>query len=170
MAINDKGSAARLILPAGLAPDAVRVEIDRADVPTPWHIQLSYSGVGVKKDGRYVVAFRARADRQRTISYTVGEAHPPWQSLGLFRDLEIGPTWRDHVEDFKSTATDDNVRLGFNFGASTGAVEIEGVEIKRTEHGATAVRDLPVEYSVSYRFNSHGCRGPDYAVPAPPST
>ena len=29
--------------------------------------------------------------------------------------------------------------------------------------------DLPVEYSIPYRFNDHGCRGPDYVVPAPPN-
>lgn len=132
------GSLARLIPPQGPAGDQIRVEIDRAEVPTPWHIQVSYSGLRVRGGVRYIVAFRARADRRRRISYGVSQAHAPWNHLGWYHDLEVGSAWRDYVEAFTATETDDQARVIFDLGAGVDAVEIAAVELRDIRTGASA--------------------------------
>src|SRR5262249_60971497 len=62
LGISHEGSTARLVLPDNAGPDAVRVEVSRTEVPTDWHIQLSYHGVALHEGDNYVLNFRARAD------------------------------------------------------------------------------------------------------------
>lgn len=167
LTVRHKGSAARLVLPASAKPDTVRVEVSRAEAAAPQSVQLSYHGVGLQESNGYVIAFRIRADGPRKISYAVTELKRPRDPLGPQHELEVDTRWRDHVMPFTPKSASGDARVIFNLGASTGAVEIEDVIVRRTETGVSAIRDLPAGYSVSYRFNAHGCRGPDYAVPTP---
>lgn len=164
---NHQGSAARLVFPESPDFDGVRVEIERAEVPTPWHIQLGSDGLGVRRGDRYTLRFKVRADRPRPFSYGVSQAHPPWQNLGWYQDTTIGSEWADRVEIFRATSSDDQARLTFDIGADTSAVEIKELKVKRYGTGEDAFRAPVEEFSVSYRFNDHGCRGPDYVIPKP---
>ena len=165
---NPQTSTARLVLPGDSPEGSVRVEIDRAGDPTGWHIQLSQVGVQLKGGRNYVLAFQARADQPRTVSYQVGQAHPPWKGLGLHRDLKVGTEWSQHRESFIADQSEDEAHLVFNLGGSKVPFEVRAAEL-RSENGPSALRALPVEHSVTYRFNGKGCRGPDYVMPPPPN-
>ena len=164
---NHPGSAARLLLPESEFHDVVRVEIDRAEVPTTWHVQLTYDGLALKRGVRYQLSFKARADNVRPFSYGVSQAHPPWDNLGWYEQIDIGTEWEEYSRIFRATATDDEARMTFDLGDAIPAVEIKTVVIHQLDSGQSVVRTPPPEYAVSYRFNDHGCRGPDYPVEKP---
>jgi hypothetical protein len=124
-------------------PDAVRVRIERAEVPTPWHVQLNEAGVSVHAGASYVLSFRARADASRRASYGVSMAHPPWDGLGFYRDVEIGPEWRNFSDTFVPTTTDSNARIHFDLGASVASVELERVVLRRLPTGEVVA---PVDF------------------------
>jgi len=171
LGVHHGGSSARLAFPDGDGDgaDMVRVEIDRAEVPTPWHIQLAFTRVGVRAEGsNYVVAFQARAEHPRVMSVSVGQSRPPWQPLGLYTDVDLGSEWRDYVLEFQPKSSDEEARLNFNLGAASGTVEIRAVQVKMIRSGTSVVREVRPEFYVSYRFNDQGCRGADLPIPAPP--
>jgi lysophospholipase L1-like esterase len=114
------------------------------------------------------VRFSVRADRPRAISFGVSQAHPPWDGLGFYRSLSIGTDWQTFSEAFTASGTDDRARVHFDLGAVAVPVEIKDVAVQRIETGESALRSLPAQFYVEYRFNSRGCRGPEYPVPAPP--
>ena len=165
---NHPGSAARLLFPESPDFDGVRVEIDRAQVPTPWHVQLNGEGLSVNKGDRYTLSFKVRADQRRPFSYGVSQAHPPWDNLGWYENIEIDTEWTDIVETFRAKASDDQARLTFDLGAHSSAVEIRGLRVQSFDSKASVLREPTPEFSVSYRFNDRGCRGPNHAVPKPP--
>lgn len=164
---NHPGSAARLLLPESEFNDGVRVEIDRAEVPTTWHVQLTYDGLALKRGVRYQLSFKVRADSARPFSYGVSQAHPPWDNLGWYEKIDIGTEWEEHSRIFRATATDDQARMTFDLGDALPAVEIKTVVINQLDSGQSVVRRPPPEYAVSYQFNDHGCRGPDYPAERP---
>lgn len=166
---NHAGSAARLLFPDSPGFDGVRVEIDRAEVPTPWHIQLSGKGLSVEKGERYTLSFKVRADQPRPFSYGVSQAHPPWDNLGWYRNIDIGTDWIDIVGTFRAKASDDLARLTFDLGAHPSSVEIRNLRVQSFDSKLSVMREPTPEFSVSYRFNDRGCRGPNHAVPKPPN-
>jgi hypothetical protein len=120
-----EGCAARLVRPAG-EPAVARLEISQADA-TNWHLQFKQGPLPIKAGQYYTVAFRARADEPRTISYGVGQAHDPWNSLGLGASARLTPQWAAFRAGFTATGDDDNGRLSFSFGGAATAVEIADV-------------------------------------------
>ena len=163
---NDAGSRARLTQTVAAEP-AQRVEIDEARVPTVWNVQLARLGLRVRKGERYEVRFSVRADRPRAISFGVSQAHPPWEGLGFYRSMSVGTEWQTFSEVFTASGTDDRARLHFDLGAVAVPVEVKDVAVRRAETGESALHSLPAQFYVEYRFNSRGCRGPEYPVPAP---
>lgn len=164
LGVSDRGSAARLIFSDALGADSARVEVERAQAPTPWHIQLSYKSLKLEKDKTYLLAFNARADPPRTTSYIEAQSSPEWKSLGQFREINVGTDWREFLDAFQSSGTSDQAQLTFNLGQRTGAFEVRGVEVRDITTDASALREPRAEYEVKYRFNDQGCRGPSYAA------
>jgi len=162
--LHHEGSQARLVT-AG--KDVLRVEIDQARVPTDWHVQLTRSGLAVRRGEQYQVSVRVRADRAREISVGVSQGHPPWGDLGWYRTTPVGTTWDTFTDVFTATATDDRARVAFNVGASATPVELADVQILRVADKESAFPARPPMYYVEYRFNSRGCRGPEPETPAP---
>jgi hypothetical protein len=164
--LHHPGSQARLRFPSQPS-SGVRVDIDQADVPTPWHVQVTLGRLVLRRGERYLGTFRARADRPRAISYGVSQAHPPWEGLGWYRRKQIGASWQEYREEFEARQSDDQARITFDLGESPVAVEVSEVEIRHVESGEHALKEVPAQSYVEYRFNSQGCRGPEYPIPAP---
>lgn len=104
------------------AGSAVRIEIDQSD-NTRWHIQYNCGGVPLAAGRYYTVMFRARADKVRDIEFSVGQAHAPWQGLGLSQIAQLGPEWQSFRAGFAAT-DDDHARLSFLLSDSEAAVEL----------------------------------------------
>ena len=122
------GCAAKPVHPAD-APKALRIEIAKAD-STNWHLQFHQSPLAIQEGRYYTVTFRARADEPRAIAYGVGQAHDPWQNLGLSGGANLTKEWQTFRSGFQATGSDANGRLSFMVGASTVAVELADVAFR----------------------------------------
>ena len=107
-------------------PDTVRVEILQSD-PTPWCIRLVRSAVGLASEDRCTLRLSARSDRRRRIVIGVWQSHEPWDSLGLFREMELAPDWQTFEEEFAATGDDPDARVGFWLGGDDASVEFADV-------------------------------------------
>jgi hypothetical protein len=164
-----QGSSATLDLPeTPSSRDRLAVRDITAASDLDWHIQLHADKLSVRKKAPYLLQFRARARNPRRISFTVSEAHPPWQRLGLFRQVTLMPFWQSFEERFTPTASDENARIQFNLDGSASEVEIEEVRLLRQD---TLESVVPAQgFRVRYRFDRLGCRGADRAIPAGPDS
>ena len=186
-----EGSEAKLVFPPE-HPKRMRIGITQADTNIPWHIQLNHPSLGVQATHRYAVRFRARADQPRPMTVAVGQAHDPWESLGLYQEVALTSEWQSYEVEFVATGDDDNARVYFDMGGSAVPVEmtvatlhskseamsgdqsssrnsLSGVSsMHRDSQESTLVEpDLPDQYYVEYQFNALGCRGRDYLIPRP---
>ena len=166
LSLNDPQAGARLLLPEGTPQDAVRVEIDRAGAQ-PWHVQLSFNGVSAPEGEGLLLALRLRAERPRPVALSLAQAHAPWNSLGLYRTVEIGPQWQDVVIPFEVRGRSDKARIVLDLAQDSAAVEVASVVLRERRSSRSVIDELPREFAVHYRFNDRGCRGPSVPVPAP---
>ncbi|QNN70571.1 GDSL-type esterase/lipase family protein [Thermomonas carbonis] len=158
--LNHPGSGARLVLP-GVPKDGIRMEIERIEVPTPWHVQATFGSFAVNKDDRYKIRFEVRGAGPRPFSYGVSQGHPPWENLGWYQKTDIGPEWREVAGVFRATSDEERARFTFDLGDDLRAVDIRGVAVEHFDTSESVIEPPTLEYAVSYRFNAQGCRGPD---------
>jgi len=109
--------------------DALRMDIGKAD-DTEWHLQLNQSGLSIKAGQYYTVIFQAAGGEPRQFNCGVGQAHSPWDNLGLSRRVELTQNWQTFRFGFVAKAGDDNARLSFAFSGSTIPVYLENVEFR----------------------------------------
>jgi lysophospholipase L1-like esterase len=161
------GNIANLLLPPN-NPDIIRVAIGKTETKTGYDIQLNQPHLKVKSNHRYTIAFRARADRPRSVFLGFARAHEPWNGLGLYGKIELATEWKSFQEEFVATADDDNARIHFDVGDSDISVELSSISLRGIPDGESIEPDLsPQRYFISYRFNAMGCRGRDYPIPRP---
>ena len=107
----------------------LRIEIGKAD-QTDWHLQLNQRGLSVKAGQYYTVIFQAASDKPRQITCNVGQAHSPWNNLGLSKNIELTNQWQSFRFGFVAQADDDNARVNFAVGGSKTAVYLANVEFR----------------------------------------
>lgn len=147
----------------------VSVLIDRAEDPTTWHIQLSHLGLDLAGHTEYRLRFRVRATREREYSFAVTMAHPPWETLGLYETATADTEWTWVERTLTTPQADDNARVNFDLGGDTANVDIADLSLVPTSGGPAVGSRLGSEYYVSYEWNSHGCRAPEYLIPPAPN-
>jgi hypothetical protein len=111
------------------ARNALRIEIVKAD-GTGWHIQLNQGGLAVEQGKYYTVTFEAAADKPRDISCSVGQAHSPWDNLGLSRQVQLTEKWQRFTFGFVAKEGDDNTRVSFTLGDSDVPLYLANVEFR----------------------------------------
>jgi lysophospholipase L1-like esterase len=107
-----------------------RIAIDKAGTTNPWDIQLNQVRVAVKLGWSYILAFRAKADRSRSINAAVSKDHEPWDSLGLYRTIGLTQNWQEFELEFTATQDDPNARIHFDMGGNAAAVELSDVGLR----------------------------------------
>jgi glycosyltransferase involved in cell wall biosynthesis len=130
------GNEAALRQAAG-DPGTVRVEISRASSSARWDIQLNYGGLQVQAGDRYVLEFRGRSDRARTIGVGIAQAHEPWNNLGFYSEVCLTPEWQVFQLEAAITVSDGNARLHFDLGGRKIAAEIS---MQLSGHGSLKIR------------------------------
>jgi glycosyltransferase involved in cell wall biosynthesis len=157
------GNKAELVFPPD-DPEVVRVNISRAATPTAFDIQLNHSYLSlnaasktgfdihlnhqqlkVKANENYTIAFRARADRARSISVGLAEAHEPWQGLGFYQTVNLMREWQSYEFAFVATADEGNARIHFDVGDSEIPVEFAAVRLVSLVNGDPSGRDLATD-------------------------
>jgi len=107
----------------------VRLAIDKAD-DTSWHLQVKQVPLTVK-GGRYcTLTFRARADKPRTVSYSLSQDHEPWGNLGLAGRADLTTEWKRVTIGFTVKADSKQARLSFALGGSTVSVELADIRLR----------------------------------------
>ena len=87
-------------------------------------MQFNQANLAVKRGGVYTVSFRAAADRRRTVSLSLMQAHDPWGNPGLGTGLALTKEPQSFTFTFIATADDENARLNF------GDMNQEGAEFR----------------------------------------
>lgn len=109
---------------------ALRIEVKNPG-KEDWHVQVNQTGLKLVAGQAYTFQFRVRSDQARTIRVSVGQAHAPWESIGVWASLDAGPEWRDCHYVFTATRSDENVRAGFGqFGEAGSVVELAGLSLR----------------------------------------
>jgi hypothetical protein len=149
-------------------PGWMRVTLATGAEAKSWQVKLVQAPFEIRRGKNYAIRFRARADARRRIGCTVSRNFEPWTAIAPYLELEIQPEWQSFECPFVAFASESNARILFDLAFSDVPVELMNVELRETSTG----RDLAPgrQYFVSYRFNSLGFRGPDYAIPAPEGT
>jgi hypothetical protein len=168
--VHDPGSEA--ILDASPdRPGILRVQIVRAEVPTPSNVQLNGPAIAVKAGATYELSFRARAEGPRRIVYGLATAGTPPKAIGPSSDAAVGVDWRDFSEAFVAVANAADARVHFDLGENPESVEFQHVVLRlmpsRTQVRPSATPPARTEYSLTFEFNAYGCRGDDYPIPRP---
>ncbi len=95
-----------------------------------WHLQFKQEDLAVEKGSFYTVSFKAKAEKKKTVSLGVSQAHEPWGNLGLSRSVTLDSEWKTYVFGFTAGATDENARLSFSVGEDTTAVSFSEVSFR----------------------------------------
>jgi hypothetical protein len=97
---------------------------------TEWHLHVKQSHLHLTAGRYYTLSFDAVAEQPRSISCNVTQDHDPWSGLGLYQQVTLGTTWQTFTYGFTATATDDNGRVTFSFGANTTPIYITNVQLR----------------------------------------
>ncbi len=117
-------------------PDALRGQkAARIDVSKlggqSWHVQFNRSDLEITGGQPYTLTFWARADCEREITARVGQAHAPWENLGLSSPVSLTTEWQQFHFTFSASDGDDNARVGFSdLGKQIGAYWFAGVSLR----------------------------------------
>ncbi len=98
--------------------DTLRIDIGKAD-DTEWHLQLNQGNLSVKAGQYYTVIFDAATDKSRKINCSLGQAHSPWNNLGLSQQVELTGKWQTFRCGFIARVDDNNARISFSFGGGS---------------------------------------------------
>ncbi len=167
---TEPGNEASLIFPQD-AQATARIEIRKTANKKPVNIQLNVPNFKVRKERRYQVEFRARADDPRGIIVGFAKSHDPWDGLGLYKKIQLTQEWQTFKAPFLVTADDNNARILFDVGDGNASVEFSNVRLidVRKKKIVDPRKETP-KFFVSYKFNLNGCRGRDYTIPKPEGT
>src|SRR5262249_22337349 len=79
-----------------------------------WHVQFNQAGLKVEAERPYTLTFWAKADRPLPLSVGLGQAHAPWGTLGLSREVKLTTDWQQFRFVFLPGQADDNARVNFS--------------------------------------------------------
>ncbi|MEO8370911.1 MAG: glycosyltransferase [Candidatus Solibacter sp.] len=114
-------------------PGAIRVTIESNESHSSYDIQLNQPRLRVMANHPYRVTFEARADKPRLAYLGVAMAHEPWNGLGLYRSISLGPDWQTFDEEFTATADDENARIHFDLAGDAAAVDLSSVTLRAAD-------------------------------------
>jgi len=118
---------AKATLAVSPADGMMKVDIDQLGDGKGWQVYLFGPNAAVTAKGRYRVSFRARAAEPRGMVVKVSQGQPPWESVGLFKEVRLTEAWQNFRIDFEASLDEENARLGFNLGSHNATVEIADV-------------------------------------------
>lgn len=83
---------------------------------TDWHLQFNQRMLAVKAGQVYTIQIEAAAREACIVNVSVGQAHEPWDNLGLWKPVALTERWQTLTLTFTASDTDDNARLSISFG------------------------------------------------------
>lgn len=110
--------------------EGVTITVSRAGDQS-WHVQFGQPQLKVSTGATYTVKLTGvKADKPRTISLALSQAHEPWAQLASV-ELPLTTTATDHTLVLVPNASDDNARLIFSpLGSAAATYTIGSVSLK----------------------------------------
>jgi len=107
---------------------------------TGWHIQLARSGFPLSYKRRYLVKFRAKADKAISFTGYMGRASSPYNAYSNYNSFTVGTTESEYTFLFTMNEPfDANARISFDLGNSTGVLQITTLKVEEI------VDEIPLE-------------------------
>lgn len=97
---------------------------------TGWHLQLNQRELTLKKGTVYTIEFDAAAPKARPLNLGVGQAHEPWENLGLSQTFTLEPEWKTYRTSFTAGDDDTNARISFYFGDDANPFYLANVTLR----------------------------------------
>lgn len=129
---------AKAQLSVGPEPNSIRVQIDGNGGSKHWNTQMSRSGLKLAAGEQMQVGFRARADKARALGVSISQNHAPWENLGLYRVVDVGPVWKNFTFSAAATKAEPDARLVFDLGGFPDSLNIADVRVIPAPTGAPA--------------------------------
>jgi glycosyltransferase involved in cell wall biosynthesis/peptidoglycan/xylan/chitin deacetylase (PgdA/CDA1 family) len=136
-----EGGSARLELRDD-APDRVRIAIAQCGSSVPYDIQLNLPRLRARSGERYVLGFTVRADEERVIGVGFADGRSPWQNLGFYETVQVGPDWRHFAREFTVTRDQDDARIHFDVGGQAVSVEVSAISLVSLRDGAYVLPEV----------------------------
>ena len=114
---------------ASAGTHSLKVNVSAVD-DQAWHVQLVQGGFSVVAGQAYRLSFDAKASAGGGFNAAVGQAHDPWQILGLWTTVEPAAGWQPFEFVFFATANEMDARIGFDLGQSVRTIWIDNVSLK----------------------------------------
>lgn len=96
-----------------------------------WDVILASPNYHVSPGATLELSFRARSQRAaRPILVAVTQAKAPYANVGLLREIELTPQWRDVTEVFKTSDHSGPFHVAFALGQGADDVEILDVRLR----------------------------------------
>ena len=107
---------------------------------TGWHVQLARSGFPLSYKRRYLVKFKAKADKAITFTGYMGRASNPYNAYSSYNSFTVGTTESEYTFLFTMNEPyDANARISFDMGNSTGTIQITALRVDEV------VDEIPLE-------------------------
>ncbi|MFC1652518.1 hypothetical protein ACFL3F_02250 [Planctomycetota bacterium] len=119
-----------------------------------WHLQLNQDSLTLKAGRYYTVMIEAAGVAARSIHCSAGQAHDPWQNMGLSRSLALTPAWQTFQLGFVAKADEDNARVNISFGDVDGSFKLRRITLHPGGQVGLTAQEDPVTGTVAL-FTDH---------------
>ncbi|MBN2452047.1 MAG: cellulase family glycosylhydrolase [Lentisphaeria bacterium] len=95
-----------------------------------WHLQMQCKGLRLAP-GRYTLSMRARSETRNRISHSLMLDRPPWGTVALAGQVDLGPEWQQVMCTGETTAAEEApLRLNLSLFNLTGIVEFRDFALR----------------------------------------
>lgn len=120
-----------------LAPqdeDGVKFEIatpsDESSAASPWDVTISTPAPALKEGDWYRLAFGGSAIPPREATFTICQAHSPWEQVGFFKTLSLKDYAQRFAFDFLATKSELDAIFRIAAGDVSSEIEINHLDIE----------------------------------------
>lgn len=106
-----------------------RIDIEQTN-GEDWQIALSFENIEVAAGKEYTLSFRAKADRERDLSFWAQENKEPWEDYLDFGRVELTTEWRQFEVTAQSSGTDNQAIFQFALGEKPGSLWLDDVVLQ----------------------------------------
>ncbi len=111
----------------------VSVRISKNTSKEPWELNIHRAGYQFEAGREYLIRFRARAARSRTIEFIALRDRAPWTNVLPPEEIPITTEWQEFELPLESVEGEPRGMVQFNLGASDVDVQIEAFQVAASE-------------------------------------
>lgn len=110
--------------------DPVRVELTEARGEHAWDITLVHPAPPLAAGKLYRLRLRLRGTAPRQAALLVQQNRPPFQAMGLWKNLELSPEWIEIDEQIRPTVDEPTPLVVINLGGQAVPIEVADLRVE----------------------------------------